>query len=182
MNMDKTKFSKIPLIKAILWGIILVSFLALIYHIRWLFPFLTDSFAHRVPTGQSPLVWFCVQILSNILFVFVGFLLIRLFNRYQINGFFDRQSLKVFDAVIISCVILAFLGLVKLAFSEFLPLPLSHYKSFWGAINLFTFLIIDTITFREPQSMYLLMSSILWVVKQFVIKAISIKSENEAFI
>jgi hypothetical protein len=179
---DNTKFSKVTLIKSILWGAILLSILALVYHIRWLVPFLFNSVIHRVPEGQSPIVWFTVQIFSNVIFIYVGYLLIRLFNRYQQKGYFDSDSLKVFDVVIISCIYLAMLGILKLAFSDFHPLPLSEYYWIWGTLNLVAFLMIDTVAIKEPQTMYFLLAIILWTVKQFVIKALLVKSENETFI
>lgn len=180
--MDDSKFSKLTLIKSGLWGTILLSTLALAYHIRWFLPFLHNSVAHRVPSGQSPVVWFSVQIFSNIIFLLVGYLLVKLFNRYQQTGYFDKDSLRVFNAVIISCLCLALLSIIKLAFSDFYPLPLNEYNSIWGSINLMAFLMIDTVTMKEPQTMYLLLAIILWAVKQFVIKALLVKSENEAFI
>ena len=180
--MGNTKFSKVTLIKSTLWGTILLSILALVYHIRWFVPFLLNSVVHRVPDGQSPIAWFAVQIFSNVIFIFVGYLLIRLFNRYQQKGYFDRDSLKVFDVMILSCICLALLGILKLTFSDFHPLPLSEYNSIWGTLNLVAFLIIDTVTIKEPQTMYFLLAIILWTVKQFVIKALFVKSENEAFV
>ncbi|MEM1135812.1 MAG: hypothetical protein AAGI07_08220 [Bacteroidota bacterium] len=180
--MDKIKFSKLALIKSALWGVILLSILALVYHVRWFLPFLLNSVVYKVPSGQSPITWFSVQIFSNIIFLFMGYLLIRLFNKYKQLGYSDRDSLKVFDVVIISCLCLTILGVVKIAFSEFYPLPLNEYKTLWGGINLVAFLIIDTVTIKEPQTMYLLLAIILWAVKQFVIKALFVESENEAFI
>lgn len=35
---------------------------------------------------------------------------------------------------------------------------------------------------REPQTMYFLLAIILWAVRQFVSKALVIKTENEAFV
>lgn len=180
--MDSEKSPKLIIVKSALWGAVLFSASALIYHIRWFLPFLFNSVIHRVPSGQSPIVWFIVQIFSNIIFLLVGYLLIRLFNRYHKIGYFDRDSLKVFDTVIISCICLGVMGIIKLAFGNFHPLPLGEYSSIWGAINLVAFLLIDTLTFKDPQTMYLLLAIILWTVKQFVTKALAIKSENEEII
>jgi hypothetical protein len=180
--MDRTIFSKQTLVKNALVGIIILSSIALIYHIRWFLPFLFNSVEHGVPDGQSPMIWFCVQILSNTIFLFAGYLLMRLYNKYQLKGYFDKYSLKVLDYLIISCILLATLGFVKLAFSNFYPLPLSEYNSIWGAFNLIMYFIIDTVSFKEPQTMFLLITVILWVIRQFVIKALFVKSENETFI
>lgn len=180
--MNKIKLSKLTLIKGVLWGTILLSSLALVYHTRWLVSFLLDSIAHRVPSGQSPTVWFIVQITSNIIFLYVGYLLIRLFNRYQEVGYFDKYSVRVFDSVILSCFGLAFLGILKMAFSNFYHLPLDLYNSIEGVANLIFFFSIDIVTFKEPQTMYFLLALVLWVVKQFVTRAIIMKAENESFV
>ena len=180
--MDYIKFSKVSLIKLGLWCTIFLSGVALVYHIRWLLSLIFNSVEHGIPNGQSPVVWFLVQIFSNIIFLIVSYLVLRLFNRYEKIAFFDRYSLKVFDAIIISCLSLAILGTIKLAFSTFNPIPLIEYKSVWGIINLMTFFIIDTVTFKEPQTMYFILTLVLWAVKQFITKALSVKSENESFI
>ncbi len=180
--MDNMTPLKTVLVKSSLWGAMLLSTLALVYHIRWFLHFLLNSASHHVPSGQSPIVWFTAQILSNLIFLFAAYLLTRLFDRYQQLGFFDQESLKVFDSMMTSCLCLGLLGFIKLAFSDFHPLPLSEYNSLWGAANLVSFLIVDTATFKDPQTMYFLLTLLLWGVKQFVIRALSIKSENEGFI
>ena len=65
--MGKTKFTKPIFIKSILWGAILFSTIALIYHIRWFIPFLTNKTSYVVPNGQLPLIWFLVQICNNLI-------------------------------------------------------------------------------------------------------------------
>ena len=180
--MDTQKSSKINLIRLILWLVILLSSSAIIYHTRWLIPYLLNSAHHRVPTGQSPLFWFITQIGSNIIFLYVGYLLVRLFNNYQKQGYFDKHSLKVFDHVMFSSLGLALLSVIRVAFSDFYLLTLNEYNSIEGVLNLLTILILDTLTFKEPQTMYVLLAIIMWVVKQFIIKALSFKRENEAFI
>ncbi|OOG77502.1 DUF2975 domain-containing protein [Algoriphagus sp. A40] len=180
--MGLTKPSKIILLKCAILGTMLFSSLAVVYHVRWLIAFLLSSAQNHVPSGQQPLIWFCVQILSNATFLAVGYFMLSLFDRYKQRNYFDDYSLKVLNGVIHSCFFLAILGVIKLASSEFYPLPLDEYKSIWGTLNLMTFLLIDVVTFKEPQTMYLLIAIILWAVKQFSIKAIAIKSENEAII
>lgn len=141
-----------------------------------------NSVVNQVPDGQSPIVWFMVQICSNLIFIYVGYALIRHFNRFHKTGFFEKSSFKVFNTIIFSCISLGILAIIKLAFSNFYPLPLEEYNSLWGTINLVTYLLIDTVTFKEPQTMYLLIGIVLWTVKQFTLKAIAIKSENEEII
>ena len=162
--------------------VIFLSCIAIIYHTRWLIPYLIDSVDHRVPDGESPLFWFITQIGSNIIFLYVGYLLIRLFRNYNRLGYFEKNSLRVFDQVMISCLGLAFLSAVRLAFSDFYFLSINEYKSIEGILNLFALLVIDTLTFKEPQTMFVLLAIIMWVVKQFMLKALSIKQENESFI
>ena len=82
--MVKIRFSKLTLVKVVLWVIIYFSALALIYHTRWFIPYLFNNNNHAdVPTNEVPLVWFTVQICTNIIFLYVSFLLMRLFRRYR---------------------------------------------------------------------------------------------------
>ncbi|MBK7288956.1 MAG: hypothetical protein KBF82_06595 [Chitinophagaceae bacterium] len=180
--MSKSKISKLTFIKTVLWGAIFLSVLALVYNVRWFIPFLSDKKAYVVPFGQTPLIWFIVQICNNLIFLFVGYSLIRLFNKYQRTGFFDTQSLKVLDGVIISCIGLAALGVLKLSFSNFNDVQLNAFNSIQSSINLSARFLTNIITFKEPQTMYILLAIILWTVKQFVTKALFIKTENEAFV
>lgn len=180
--MDTSKFSKLNLIKLTLWGVILLSSSAVIYHTRWLIPYVLNSVEYRVPSGQVPLIWFISQIGFNLIFLYVGYILIRLFNNYQKQGYFEKDSLIVFDHVMFSCLGLALLSVIRLAFSDFYLLSLDEYNSFEGVLNLVALLMIDTVTLQEPQTMYILLALIMWVVKQFVIKAVSFKRENEAII
>lgn len=180
--MGISKLSKINLIQLVLWSVILLSGSAIIYHTRWMIPYILNSVDYKVPNGQSPLIWFITQIGSNLIFLYVGHLLLRLFKNYQKQGYFEKDNLKVFDHVMFSCLGLALLTIIRLAFSDFYFLSLDEYNSIEGMINLSALLIIDTLTFKEPQTMYILLGLIMWVVKQFVTKALSFKSENEAFI
>ncbi len=180
--MKRPTISKAGFIKAILWGIICFSSLALVYHIRWFIPFLNDSSTHIVPEGQEPLVWFIVQICNNIIFLLVGYLLIRLFAKYQQTGFFDKESLQVLKGVIISCIALGLLGAVQNITNNFNEVHINQWTSIEGILNLSFRTFTNLLLFREPQTMYFLLAIILWVVKQFVTKALFVKTENEAFI
>lgn len=180
--MGTPKISQLNLIKLTLWAVILLSSSAIIYHTRWMIPYILNSVDYRVPNGESPLIWFITQIGSNLIFLYVGYLLIRLFKNYQRQGYFEKDSLKVFDHVMLSCLGLALLTIIRLTFSNFYLLSLDEYISIKGILNLSVLLIIDTITFKEPQTMYILLALVMWVVKQFVTKALSLKRENEAFI
>ena len=180
--MGNTNFSKFTFIKIIIWGAIFFSGLALIYHIRWFIPYLLNDVASVVPFGQTPFIWFIVQIWNNIIFLIIGYLLIKLINKYQQTGYLDTENLRVFDIVIIACGLLAILGALKLAFSHYNDMKLDDVTSISSGINLFIRFITNILTFKEPQTMYFLVATILWAVKQFVIKAILVKSENESFI
>ncbi|MEM7550572.1 MAG: DUF2975 domain-containing protein [Bacteroidota bacterium] len=180
--MGTSKLSKVNLIQLVLWSIILLSGSAIVYHTRWLTPYILNSVHYRVPSGQSPLFWFIAQIGSNIIFLYVGYLLLRVFKNYQKQGYFEKGSLRVFDHIMFSSLGLALLTVIRLAFSDFYFLTLNEHSSIEGVLNLLAILTLDTLTFKEPQTMYVLLAIIMWVVKQFMIKALSFKRENEAFI
>lgn len=179
--MGKTNFPKPIFIKFILWGAIFFSATALIYHIRWFVPFLTTKISYVVQNGKSPLIWFLVQICNNFIFLFVGYLLIKLFSKFQQTGFFDKECIVVLDRITISCIGLAILGVIKLGFSNYNDIQVSEINPVSG-LNSFIRFLTNILVFKEPQTMYLLLATILWTVKQFVNKAIFVKIENEKFI
>jgi hypothetical protein len=179
--MGKTNFPKPIFIKLILWGAMFFSATALIYHIRWFVAFLTTKISYVVPNGQSPLIWFLVQICNNFIFLFVGYLLIKLFSKFQQTGFFDKECIVVLDRITISCIGLAILGVIKLGFSNYNDIQVSEINPVSG-LNSFIRFLTNILVFKEPQTMYLLLATILWTVKQFVSKAIFVKIENEKFI
>ncbi|MCR9253664.1 MAG: hypothetical protein NXI20_24825 [bacterium] len=180
--MHNKHLTKNNLIRLTLWLIIVLSGSAIIYHTRWLIPYLVNSMDNRVPTGQSPAFWFISQIGANIIFLYIGFLLLRTFSNYQKKGYFDKSSLRIFDQLMYSSLGLALLTIMRVAFSDFYLLSITDYFSIEGIVNFLAVLIIDTITFKEPQTVYILLAIIMWVMKQFMIKALSFKQENEAFI
>jgi hypothetical protein len=181
--MKNFKITDLSLIKTVLWGAIFFSTLALIYHVRWFIPFLSDR-TSNVMSSNSPAAFlnYIVQISNNIIFLFTGISLLKLFKKYQEIGFFDKGSLKVFNGIIISCVGLGVLGAVQTVVNNFHEVHFNDWTSVESVLNLtfrsFTRLLI----FKEPQTMYLLFAIILWTVKQFVTKALFIKNENEAFV
>jgi hypothetical protein len=179
--MGKTNFPKPIFIKFILWGAMFFSATALIYHIRWFVPFLTNKISYVVPDGQSPLIWFLVQICNNLIFLFVGYLLIKLFNRFHQTSFFDKECIVVLDRIIISCIGLAILGILKLGFSNYNDIQVNEINAVSG-FNSFVRFFTNILVFKEPQTMYLLLATLLWTVKQFVNNAIFVKTENEKFI
>jgi len=179
--MGKANLLKPIFIKSILWGTIFFSTTALIYHIRWFIPFLTEKVSYVVPNGQSPLIWFLVQICNNLIFLFVGFLLNKLFSKFQQTGYFDKDCILVLDKIIVSCVGLAFLGIIKLGFSNYNDIQLREINVING-LNSFIRFFTNILVLKEPQTMYLLLAIILWTVKQFVNNAIFVKAENENFI
>lgn len=180
--MARTNFSKPQFIQAVLWATIAFSFLALVYHLRWFIAYLTNDYSYVVPAGQAPLVWFITQIISNIIFLYVGYLLVRLFKRYSRAGFFDETSLKVFNGVILSCLSLAATGALQVLFNNFAEVHISEWKSPESALNLFFRSFTKLFVIESPQTIYFLLAIILWSVKQFVTRALFIKKENESFI
>lgn len=180
--MSRTKISSFIFIKAVLSGVIFFSALALVYHIRWFIPFLQNKTNFVIPNEQVSIIWYVVQICSNLIFLFVSFLLIKLFKKYQQTGFFDEESLRVFDAVIMFCIVLALLGSVLTVYNNFYEIHFNQWTSFESVSNLIFRSFTRLLIFKEPQTMYFLLAIILWAVKQFVLKALFIKKENEAFV
>lgn len=182
MQLLKNESAKLFLIKIILWGTMGLSALALVFHIRWFIAFVINHQNFVVPAGQEPYAWFVVQICNNIIFLVVGYLLLRLFTRYKKTGFFDRESLKVFNGVIISCLALAVLGAVQITVNDFNEVHLDQWTSIISISNLSFRTFTKLLLIKSPQTMYFLVAIILWVVKQFIVKALQVKNENETFI
>lgn len=181
--MIKPKISRLILIKVVLWVTIYFSGLALIYHTRWFITFLLNSNIHFVvPVSEVPFVWFIIQICSNLIFLYVSYLLIRLFKKYRRTGFFDEESLKVFNGIILSCLGLAILGATKIIINNFSEVHIGEWTSLEAIINLFFRSFTRLLVINGPQTMYLLLAIILWSVKQFVISALDVKRENESFV
>lgn len=180
--MNSKKPLRLIAIKAVLWGTILFSSLALVYHIRWLIPFLQTKTNFVIPNEQVSVVWYIVQIGSNVIFLLVSFLLMKLFNKYQRTGFFDMESLKVFDAVIFACVTLALFGAILTVYNNYQEVHLEQWTTVTGVVNLIARSFTRLLVFKEPQTMYFLLAVILWAVKQFITKALILKNENEAFV
>jgi hypothetical protein len=182
MQLSINESSKLFLIKIILWGTMGFSTLAMVFHTRWFVAFLINRSTNVVPAGQEPFAWFIVQICNNIIFLVVGYLLIRLFNRYKKVGFFDRESINVFNGVILSCLAMAILGAVQITINDFNELHIDHWTSLISISNLSFRTFTQLLLIKSPQTMYFLVAVILWVVKQFTVKALQVKNENEAFI
>ncbi|MBC9931049.1 DUF2975 domain-containing protein [Chitinophaga qingshengii] len=127
-------------------------------------------------------MWFIGKIISNAVFLSVGILLLKLFTNYRKSGFLGKESLRIFDWVIISCLILAFLGFTQTVCDNFYEVHLEQWTSLWSISNLLLRSFTRLLVFREPQTMYLLVAAILWAVRQFVVKAVTLKKENELFI
>ena len=180
--MFKSKISNLTLVKIVLWGAIYFSALALVYHIRWFIPFLLNNTVNVVPTDQMPFLWFIVQISKNIIFIIVGLFLVKLFKKYQQTGFFDKECLKVFNVVIISCIGLGLLGAIQTVSNNFDEVHFNDWTSIEGIANLMIRSFTRFLIINEPQTLYVLLAIILWSVKQFVYKALIIKNENEAFV
>ena len=180
--MPKIILSKFLLIKIALWCTIFFSAEALIYHVRWFIPFLNHRTTPALAGDKLPGLWFTVQIFSNVIFLFVGILLLRLFRKYQQTGFFDKQTLRVFSVTIYCCLGLALLGAIQTITNNFNEVHFEQWKSFDDIANRsfrsFTRLLI----LKEPETFYFLLAIILWTVKQFVTRALVIKDENESFV
>lgn len=174
--------SRLFLIKSVLCVILFFSSVALVYHFRWFIPFLQSETSFIVPNGQNPSVWFVVQIFNNVIFLYIGFSLLRLLNKYQQTGFFDHLSLKIIDRIIVSCLVLASVGGIQTVVNNFSEVHFSQWTSFESVSNLLLRSFMSLLIFKEPQTVFLLLAILLWAIKQFVIKALFIKTENEAFV
>ena len=181
--MYKIRLSRLVLIKVVLWVTVYFSSVALLYHTRWFIPFLLNPDNHHVvPIGEVPTVWFIVQICSNLIFLYVSWLLIRLFRKYEQTGYFDSDSLTVLNGVIWSCLGLAILGTAKITITNFSEVHIEEWTSAVSIVNLFTRSFTRLLIFNSPQTIYLLLASVLWAIKQFVTTALEVKQENETFI
>lgn len=180
--MNPKKTTPLVFIKVVLLAIVYFSGLALVYHVRWFIPFLKDNNSSVSQDENISVVWYVVQICSNIIFIVVSLALLRLFRRYQKSGFFDSESLKVFDTIIFSCLMLALLSSVLTVYNNFTEVHAEDWTTFSAVVNLLFRSFTRLLVFREPQTMYLLLAMILWAVKQFVTKALIFKNENEAFV
>ena len=166
----------------ILWGIVFFSFLALVFHVRWFIPCLTQNVSYTVPIGQNPVGWFLVQITSNILFLYVSYLLIRLIKNYQRTKFLDAKSFKVLNVIIASCLLLALMGTGQFIANHFIEMGIERWDSADAILNGLLRFSVRFLFIENPQTMYFLIAMIVWVLKQFIIKALEIKNENESFI
>jgi hypothetical protein len=180
--MNTAGIPKLPIIKLVLWAFVIFSAEALIYNIRWFIPYLAGKTANVVQEGKMPMLWFVAQICSNAMFLAVGIQLIFLYREYRQTGFFDKESLRVFNTVIISCGALAVLGVVQTIANTFYEVHFNEWTSVAGIANLLLRSFTRLLVLREPVTIYFPLAIILWVVKQFVTKAIILKNENESFV
>ena len=180
--MYRTKAASLLLIRTIILTLIFFSSLALVYHIRWFIPYLQNKTTVPYLHEQVSVLWYVIQICNNLIFLLVGFLLIKLLRNYNKTGFFDGKSMQVFDTIILCSILLALLGCILTIHNNINEVHFNDWTSVESVANLifrsFTMLLV----FKEPQTMYFLLAIILWVVKQFVSKALLIKEENEAFV
>lgn len=175
-------FSKPTLIQLVLWVTVIFSAQALIFHVRWFVPYLLHHKTKPLYGENIPGLWFLVQISTNLLFLIVGVLLIRLFRNYRRTGFFDHRSLRVFNTVIMACVALALIGSIQTVANQFEEVQWQSWTSIEAIANLTLRAFTTLLVFKEPQTMYFLLAIMLWAVKQFVAKALVIKNEHESFI
>ena len=177
------RMSRLILIKVVLWVTVYFSSLALLYHTRWFIPFLLNPENHHVvPMGEIPAVWFIVQICTNLIFLYVSWQLIRLFRRYGRTGYFDSGSLTVLNGIIWSCLGLAVLGAVKITINNFNEVNIGEWTSAVSILNLIARSFVRLLILNSPQTIYLLLATLLWAIKQFVKCALEVKLENETFI
>jgi len=161
---------------------VFLSLQAIVYYIRWFIPFLNSHHSYILPPGKTGAVWFLIKILSNMIFLTVGILLLRLFRQFRASGYFGKESLHALDFFILACLGLALLGFAQTIFDNISDLHFREWSSPWAAANRAYRFITHEFVLREPQTMYILLAAILWAVRQFVEKALTVKTENESFI
>ena len=164
------------------WGTVLFSAEAIIYYIRWFFPSLAGHHSFVAPPVKVPQLWFIVKIASNSIFLWVGLLLLRLYRKYCKRGYFEKESLRILDRVIFACLSLALLGFIQTVCENSDEFHTEQWASLWSISNRLLRFFTRQLVLREPQTMYLLLAAILWSVRQFVVRALSVKKENELFI
>lgn len=162
--------------------IVFFSLLALVFHVRWFIPCLIHNASYTVPAGQNPVGWFLVQITSNILFLYVSYLLIRLVKNYQRTKFLDIKSFKVLNVIIVSCLLLALMNTGQFIANHLMEMNIESWVSADAVLNGLLRVLVKFLFIENPQTMYFLIAIIVWVLKRFIIKALEIKNENESFI
>lgn len=170
------------LIALIGWAAVLLSAQAIIYYVRWFIPLLTEHHSFIAPSVKNPQFWFITKIASNLIFLWVSVLLLKLYKKYRRSGYFEQDSIRLLNSVIIACLSLAFLGFVNTICENADELHIEQWNSLWSISNLLFRFFTRLLVLKEPQTMYLLLGAILWGVRQFVMQALQIKKENESFI
>lgn len=161
---------------------ILLSLQAIIYYVRWFVPFLNSHHSYIVPPGKTAIIWFVIKIITNTIFLIVGILLLKLYRQFRTSGYFGKESLRVLDFFVLSCLGLAILGLFQTICDNISDLHFNEWSSAWATANRIYRFITHQFVLRDPQTMYILLAAILWSVRQFVEKALTVKKENESFI
>ena len=166
----------------ILCGAVFLSSVALVYHTRWFITCLIDHASYTVPKDQIPFIWFFVQITSSIIFIYVGLLLVRLIRNYRKTNFFGIESFNIFNTLIFSCLLLAFMGTGQFIATHFYEVKIEEWTSMEAIFNRLLRFVVKFLFIENPQTMYFLLAMVLWIIKQFVAKALELKKENESFI
>lgn len=179
--MNPINFSRLAITQIIVCGAVLCSSTALLYHVRWFIPYLSQHVSYVVPNGEEPMIWFSIQIISNLIFIWVGSLLLALFRKYQKTGFFDTTCLATLDRIQISFLLLAVLGIIKLGFSTSNDMQMSELN-FVSFLPMSARFILHIVAFKEPCTIYILAAITIWAVKQLLVRSLLLKVENEAFI
>jgi hypothetical protein len=170
------------LIALIGWGTVLFASEAIIYYTRWLVPLLSGHPSHVAPPLKFPQLWFIGKIASNAVFLWVAILLLRLYKNYRKLGYFEKDSIRLLDKVILACLFLAAIGMVQTGCEYAAELRTDQWTSLWAIANRVYRSFNRLFVLKEPQTMYLLLAAILWGIRQFVIQALNVKKENELFI
>ena len=84
--------------------------------------------------------------------------------------------------MIFACLGLGALGAAKTVMNNFSEVHTMEWTSLVSILNLVLRSFTRLLIINSPQTVYLLLAAILWVVKQFVITALEVKRENESFI
>lgn len=125
--------------------------------------------------SNSLVIWFLSATSTSIYLVLlvIGILLLRLYKTYYAQHFFDAKSSKLVTLIAYCVFFLAILDSTNRALSDYFANP--TWRIDWVFTNYFWRII-----FNSPALLFC--SLLLFLLADFMKKAIMVKTENESFI
>lgn len=180
--MKRSLFSSARMIQLFVWALCYLSLVSLVYHIRWYVPFLQRGAQFLVPSDQNPAIWFPAQILMNATYLFASVCLALFIRSYQRLGYLNLSSCRLIHGIIFSCLLLGMVGVVKTVVNNFEMIHWQDWAGVEAVLNLMLKSVVDLFFLKEPQTMYVLVGIALWVISQYVTRAVGYKEDSEAVI